>query len=301
MRSSSGRQHWGICRRVIRSTRSRACRLRFSDWLAGCLRTIDQAGKLSSSTPPLRTRGMGRIFYGGGNAQTSDPDKAVLSTHAIEGNQANSLVQGLGLQYDKLLRECERPTPIRGAACCLFWTLGGSQVGRAAISGWQEVVAPARRRGAKLWPFEGSLAELARAGYPVIAETYPAEAYSHVGIRFPRNGSKRRQHDRAFATKGIFEWASRNQVTFCELLVNQIEMGFGPHEDGEDPFDALAGILSMIEVLDGRRSEGPENGSAHVWEGWILGQPSVSTISQRSVQSTPGFWDDGRNNLSNSP
>ena len=93
-----------------------------------------------------------------------------------------------------------------------------------------------------------------------------------MGIRFSQNGSKRRQEDRVCATKGIFEWASRNQVTFCEQLVNQIETGFGPREDGEDPFDAFAGVLGMIEVLDGRRPEGLDNRDALIWEGWILGQ-----------------------------
>ena len=189
------------------------------------------------------------------------------------GHRRSALVRGLRVQcFKELLRQCERATPMRGAACSLFWTLGGNQVGRAAISGWQEVVAPARRRGAKLWPFEGSLAELARAGYPVIAATYPAEAYSHVGIRFPRNGSKRRQEDRAFATKGIFEWARRNQVIFSEELAAQINTGFGARNNGEDQFDAFVGVLGIIEVLEGRRDEGSDAGNARLWEGWIIGQ-----------------------------
>jgi len=29
----------------------------------------------------------------------------------------------------------------------MFWTLGGNQVGKAAISGWRELLAPARRAG----------------------------------------------------------------------------------------------------------------------------------------------------------
>jgi hypothetical protein len=50
-------------------------------------------------------------------------------------------------------------------------TLGGNQGGKAAISGWEEVIAPARRRGARVWPFDGRLAELAMVGVPVLAET----------------------------------------------------------------------------------------------------------------------------------
>jgi hypothetical protein len=47
----------------------------------------------------------------------------------------------------RLRRQCERATPTRRAACPLFWTLGSNQVGKAAISGWQEVIAPAQRHG----------------------------------------------------------------------------------------------------------------------------------------------------------
>jgi hypothetical protein len=39
---------------------------------------------------------------------------------------------------DDLRRICERKTPHRPAACPLFWTLGGNQVGKAAIDGWQK-------------------------------------------------------------------------------------------------------------------------------------------------------------------
>ena len=38
-------------------------------------------------------------------------------------------------------------------------------------------------------------------------------------------------------------------------------------------FDAFAGLCGMIEVIDGRRSEGvPEDEAIRTWEGWILGQ-----------------------------
>jgi hypothetical protein len=41
-----------------------------------------------------------------------------------------------------------------------YWTLGGNQVGKAAIDGWQNVVRPALALGASLWPFDGSLENL---------------------------------------------------------------------------------------------------------------------------------------------
>jgi hypothetical protein len=184
------------------------------------------------------------------------------------------LLHGLGIDsIDALRRECERATPTRRAACPLFWTLGGNQVGKAAISGWQEVIAPARRRGARVWPFDGSLAELAMVGVPVLAETYPAEAYGHVGVAFRAGMSKRRQEDRRTSMKGLCGWARQHGVTFSEQLITQVEDGFGARADGEDAFDALIGALGMIEVIDGRRMERPADpNSEEVWEGWILGQ-----------------------------
>ena len=50
-----------------------------------------------------------------------------------------------------LLRVCELKTEHSQAACSLFWTLGGNQVGKGALTGWQEVIRPALLRGARLW------------------------------------------------------------------------------------------------------------------------------------------------------
>jgi hypothetical protein len=187
--------------------------------------------------------------------------------------QAN-LLAGLGVEtMDCLRRECERATTTRRAAGALFWTLGGNQVGKAAIAGWQEVVVPAVQRGAVLWPFDGGLADLSQRGLPVLAETYPAEAYGHVGIQLRAGMSKRRQADRQAAMTGLGVWASTNNVTFRHEATECIEHGFGPSNDGEDAFDALAGLLGMIEVADGRRPQGHGDPSAsRQWEGWILGQ-----------------------------
>jgi hypothetical protein len=155
----------------------------------------------------------------------------------------------------------------------LFWTLGANQVGRAAISGWQEMIIPARRRGARLWPFDGTLAELAKSGVPVLAETYTAEAYGHVGVVFRSGMSKQRQEDRRKATESLPGWARRRDITFSTELSAQIQEGFGARADGEDKFDALIGLLGMIEVVGGRRLERPsDHTSVLSWEGWVLGQ-----------------------------
>jgi hypothetical protein len=75
------------------------------------------------------------------------------------------------------------------------------------------------------------------------------------------------------AMTGLFAWARGNGVAISVELSAQIDDGFGVWKAGEDPFDALTGMLGMIAVLDGRRPEGlVERDSADPWEGWILGQ-----------------------------
>lgn len=196
---------------------------------------------------------------------------------ASAGARRAHLLSGLGCtSMDQLLRRCELPTETRRAACSLFWTLGGNQVGKAAISGWQEVVAPARRRGAKIWPFDGPLGALVRSARLTIVETYPTEAYGHVGIRFSAGQSKRRQKDRQTVASQIEAWASLNQVAVSPELVFLLRDGFGPKASAEDPFDAVLGLLGMIEVVEGRRSAG-ETAANATWEGWILGQSAGET------------------------
>jgi hypothetical protein len=123
---------------------------------------------------------------------------------ATSAARQSHLVSALGVSSsDDLKRRCELATASRRAACSLFWTLGGNQVGKAALSGWKAIVSPALQRGANLWPFEGSLAALAQVGSLTIAETYPAEAYAHVGSTFAAGESKSRQRDRTRIAPGV--------------------------------------------------------------------------------------------------
>lgn len=190
------------------------------------------------------------------------------------GTRRSHLVEGLGLNSaDELLRICE----IASNASSLFWTLGAKQVGKAAISGWKEIISPAVSSGCSLWPFEGSLKHLSERGGLVIAETYPAAAYHYVGIKFVKSG-KRSVEGRRQQSETVFTWAERSNIIFDVVCQSNIESGFehlGP--DGEDAFDALMGLLGMIEVVDGRRPEGtPSNPAILTWEGWILGLQPVS-------------------------
>ena len=173
---------------------------------------------------------------------------------------------------DALRRVCERRTPTRNAACSLFWTLGKNQVGKAAISGWQSVLQPARRKGARLWPFDGELLTLSQDRRLVICETYPAEAYGQVGVRFAPRTSKQRQTDRRATTASLMSRSFKYGIQFSDEMRDALADGFGSAKSGEDPFDAALGLLGMIEVVDGRRAAAPTPLEAGASEGWILGQ-----------------------------
>ncbi len=191
------------------------------------------------------------------------------------GVRRKHLVEALGVDsFDALRRRCERKTEFHGAACPLFWTLGANQVGRAAIAGWQEVIVPGRERGAALWPFDGALAETAHASRVTLAETYPAEAYSHVGVRFKRGQSKLNPEHRKEAARNLISRSVDCGVMLSTTLETAIREGFSDAQDGaDDGFDAVMGLLGMIEVVEGRRPEKPLAAATDEakWEGWILG------------------------------
>ncbi|MBC8446776.1 MAG: hypothetical protein H8D78_03410 [Chloroflexi bacterium] len=192
------------------------------------------------------------------------------------------LVDGLGRgSINDLRRRCERARCGRRAASPLFWTLGAQQVGKAAISGWREVLGPALRSGVidvAIWPFSGPLFELFQPGRVVIAETYPAEFYDHLGVIFPRSkagqkSGKRVQLDRTTNAPTLLAWADVAQVELAPALRDDVGDGFGPSADGEDPFDAMVGLLGMLNVVLKRRSaDTPDDDQVHRIEGWILGQ-----------------------------
>jgi hypothetical protein len=189
------------------------------------------------------------------------------------GSRRSDLSIGLGIEWQALYRECERAHPGRRAACPLFWTLGGQQVGKAAISGWNEVLAPALRdtdHPVAIWPFAGKLSELIKPGRVVIAETYPGEFYNSLGLSGKR-WSKRRQADRQARAGFIVEWAKRQGITLAEDLHEQIQDGFGDSMSGEDRFDAVIGLFGMLNTLYNGIDE-PDDKKIRSVEGWILGQ-----------------------------
>lgn len=188
------------------------------------------------------------------------------------GTQRQHLFDALGLTAKDLLRRCERATPDRGDACMLFWTLGGNQVGKAALAGWREIILPNLEK-LSLWPFDGPMHDLMRPGATVVAETYPGDVYGQLGIPRRPVWSKRQQDGRRSVAGHLVRWLENRPHVDGSQLQSLISDGFGNGKDGEDRFDATVGLLGMIDVVDGRRGEGlPEADDVKTWEGWILGQ-----------------------------
>lgn len=198
--------------------------------------------------------------------------------YAPGGARREHLHLALGLTAHQLRRRCEGTD-----AETLFWTLGGKQVGKGALAGWQ-LLAAARNRepGIALWPFAGPLSQLLDGhGRVVVAETYPREYYKHLrppGTRATR-WSKRRRVDRLALVPGMLRWAVSLGVTWDDRLLRRAQAGFSDGADGEDEFDAVVGLLAMISVVTGGLPTGEpcEDPAISSIEGWILGRGFTSS------------------------
>lgn len=181
-----------------------------------------------------------------------------------------SLLSGLGLNaWSDLLRHCDLNTVTRPVAESLFYTLGGKQVGPSVIGGWSRLLAPALPR-IRIWPFDGDLTTLLAEPGIVVAEIYPGEAYSHIGIVnvFGRSKSKKKREHRCSVSRSLLD-QSCEHVELTNSAISWIEWGFLE----EDDFDATVGLLSMLQVVTGRRSGRlPHDPEVQKIEGWILGQ-----------------------------
>lgn len=194
----------------------------------------------------------------------------------------NHLLNALGVNsINDLRRQCELWSVNRRAACPLFWTTGGQQVGKAAITGWRDVLGPMLKlapSAVSFWPFDGILSDLFLPGKVVVAETYPAEFYHHLKLGFPtsragQRSGKRVQADRKANAEAFTIWSKRADVQLDAPLQIVISEGFGPSESGEDPFDAVVGLFGMLNVVLGHRTPGePTDERVRKIEGWIFGQ-----------------------------
>ena len=231
-----------------------------------------QAG-VTAFKPFLRDLGKGEWtdFYNVATVPSEISLRRPFYPFSPGGKRQAHLLEALGLnEIDDLRRDCEKKQPGRRAACSLFWTLGANQVGKGAIVGWRDVVAPALNSAADvlLWPFDGGLGDLLQPGKIVIAETYPAECYGWF-LSEPLKGKGKLEVRKAVGSH-LMRWAASLDLTLQPALFAMIEGGF---PEGDDAFDAVVGLIGMIEVITGRRQPGEPSGDRiRNLEGWILGQ-----------------------------
>jgi hypothetical protein len=215
-----------------------------------------------------------RVAAGLGEVSAEAP---FYPARGVRGMTRLAHARALGLADAAALnRACDRATADRPAGAPVFWTLGANQSGKAALAAWRDVLIPGLAAGAvRLWPFEGAFLGLLAPGEVAVAETYPAEAMRHLGLRV--TGSKRRQGDRAAYAAGIVAAMAALGAAASEGLRAALADGFGGGEDGEDRFDSVLGVLCVLGVLTGRRGDAaPADAWVRAWEGWVLGQDGSS-------------------------
>jgi hypothetical protein len=209
------------------------------------------------------------------------PNRPFYPMRGIAGMTRLSHALALGLpDAAALCRACDRATAERPAGAPLFWTLGANQSGKAAIAAWQSLLLPALEAHAplRLWPFEGPFRSLLAPGGIALAETYPAEALRHLGLRL--RGSKRRQDDRRVIADALLTAIDQQAATPDNDLRRAILDGFGADAAGEDRFDSVLGVLCLLNVLAGNRPDtAPDDPWIRRWEGWVLGQTALPTGS----------------------
>jgi len=195
-------------------------RLRFSypagpilaafDFPIGLPRSYAQKAGITSFSQAIRTFGFNQCtnFY----TPASKPEDISLTRpfYPAEpgGTKKQHLADGLGLKTaSDLLRICDQKTSYRQAACEIFWTLGANQVGHAAICGWRDMLEPALLQNQiVLWPYDGELQDLLNAGHIIVAESYPGETYSHLGLA--RFFGKTTQAGRQGQAPRILQWCT---------------------------------------------------------------------------------------------
>jgi hypothetical protein len=105
-----------------------------------------------------------------------------------------------------------------------------------------------------IWPFSGRMAELARPGKIIVAEIYPAEFTHQLGLFSPfKRFSKRRQNDRVFTMERLIKQAVTTGIQIYPELERRLAEGFGFSPTGEDRFDAVVGLIGMLQIISGIR------------------------------------------------
>jgi hypothetical protein len=235
------------------------------------------AAGLTASDFPSFLRGLtveSGFFTVAATLDAVSPLAPFYPAHGVRGMTRLAHAQALGLaDAAALCRACDQATAERPAGAPVFWTLGANQSGKAAIAAWRDLLIPALHGPSppRLWPFEGPFRGLLAPGAVAIAETYPAEAMRHLGLK--PTGSKRRQADRAAYAPAITAALPRLSAAAAPSLVAALNDGFGASAAGEDQFDSVLGVLCVLGVLTGQRPDAtPDDPQLTKWEGWVLGQ-----------------------------
>jgi hypothetical protein len=70
----------------------------------------------------------------------------------------------------------------------------------------------------------------------------------------------------------LLKWAAENSVAMVDWVETAVRDGFGPKPSGEDPFDALVGLLGLLKpILHGEPITTPPETAVRQIEGWIFG------------------------------
>jgi hypothetical protein len=181
------------------------------------------------------------------------------------------LLTALGLSdFNALHRKCEFPTSARTAACPSFWTLGANQVGKGMLHGLRNLIIPGHRDGFNIWPFSGDLTTCSHKPGVTLIETYPGEIYGWLSDTSEL--TKSNQNSRAKFLHKLRHDAHANGIEISPAVWADIKDGFGPDYGKDDAFDALIGVMGLIEIAEGRRPENlPNTPSVLNREGWIVG------------------------------
>lgn len=198
---------------------------------------------------------------------------------APRGSRRAHLIEGLDAHdWSDLLRRGDAPEPGGAKPCPLFWCVGANQVGKAAITGWRELLIPLlNKEHIKMWPFDGRLDDLTASRTPctIMVEVYPAEVYQWLKFDWGNLG-KRTQTGRLAQSDKLLDALDTLSARPSPGLQNLIMDGFGQGATGEDPFDSLVGVVGMLHILGAKRPLfEPEDTTTRSLEGWIFGRHAI--------------------------
>ncbi len=246
--------------------------LRFPDRLPGRLRGRDGAARLHGRARRARPRRVAGALAVAADAGRDRAAPALLSGDGPAGRACAISSTGTGSPASRLwCGPASEPGPDGGAAGCMFWTLGAKQAGKAALSGWREVMVPARAARCAALAFRRRPRRAGRGRRADAGRVLPGRRLRTARLQVARQGRPRRGGP---LWRGhLLAWTTSRRVALDAALRAAILGGFPPAAGGDDGFDAAVGLLAAIAVAAGERSAGPAlTPAGRLWEGWILGR-----------------------------